>query len=291
MISPARAERLRPLLDAFRDPRAHAARLARDPLEFPHRYRDPRDVEAVALISCALAYGRVDLFKPKIAGLLANLGPSPARTLSALSVQQARELLQGFVYRFNVASDVAVLLLGIGRTLGEFGSLEEAFLRPADHSWRERIAAFVTTIRAQAPERQIVAALGATRGVNHLLPGANQGAAKRLNLYLRWLVRRSDGIDLGVWSRVAPSQLIMPLDTHIARLAGWLGLTTRRTMGWAMAEDITASLRLLDPEDPVKYDFALCHYGMSGACPIIPVPSNCRACPLRSACRHGAKRR
>jgi uncharacterized protein (TIGR02757 family) len=103
------------------------------------------------------------------------------------------------------------------------------------------------------------------------------------------MVRGPDAIDFGVWKRVRPSELVIPLDTHIARLGSWLGLTSRRTHGWAMAEEITESLRRLDPEDPVRYDFALCHYGMSGACPVRPVKANCAKCPLRSECRVGCR--
>ena len=101
------------------------------------------------------------------------------------------------------------------------------------------------------------------------------------------MVRGPDLVDLGVWRSVAPAQLMMPVDTHIARIARWLGLTHRRTISWAMAEEVTASLRLLDPTDPVKYDFALCHWGMSGACPVVPVRENCLACPLGPVCVHG----
>jgi uncharacterized protein (TIGR02757 family) len=289
MISAARALVLRPLLDAFRDDRALAERLRADPVEFPHRYTEPRDIEVVGLISAALAYGRVDLFKPKIAQLLAGLGPRPAAAVAGLSPARAARLLDGFVYRFNVAADVAVLLIGIGRTLERSGSLERCFLeeRAKAGTWRGALGGFVRRIRGAAPRSAIEQALGPTRGVAHLLPGAEAGAAKRLNLYLRWMVRGPDEIDLGVWRNVSPAALMMPVDTHVARIAGWLGLTGRRTVSWAMVEEITASLRLLDPGDPVKYDFALCHWGMSGACPPVPVPASCRRCPLRSACRHG----
>jgi uncharacterized protein (TIGR02757 family) len=291
VLSAERAGRLRPLLDSFRDTRDVRARIVADPVEFPHRYADPRDVECVALLSAALAYGRADLFKPKIAGLLEGLGSSPAQMMAGLTVPRAAELLKGFVYRFNVPADLAVLLMGIGGTLQRHGSLEQAFLSAEVGSWRERIAAFVTGIRAAAPERELTRALGKTRGVGHLLPGADSGAAKRMNLYLRWLVRGPDGVDLGVWHGVQPAQLIIPVDTHIARMGWWLGLTAHRTISWAMAEEITDSLRLLDPEDPVKYDFALCHYGMSGACPAEPLRENCLRCELKGACRRGTRLR
>lgn len=291
MLSIERAARLRPLLDAFRDTRDVEARLAADPVEFPHRYTEPRDIECVALLSAALAYGRADLFKPKIAHLLSGLGAHPAQAIASLDVAGAATLLRGFVYRFNVPADLAVLLLGMGRTLHRHASLEAAFLAPASLTWRERIAAFVTGLRRASPEAEIVRALGPTRGVSHLLPGADSGAAKRLNLYLRWLVRGPDDVDFGVWSKVRPSQLIMPVDTHVARISAWLGLTASRSISWAMAEEITASLRLLDPSDPVKYDFALCHYGMSGACPATPRRANCLRCPLKAGCRRGVRLR
>jgi len=106
---------------------------------------------------------------------------------------------------------------------------------------------------------------------------------------LRWMVRGPDGVDLGLWRNVSPARLIVPLDTHVARIARWLGLTSRRTIDWAAAEEITASLRLLDPTDPVKYDFPLCHWGMSGACPAVPQRENCHACPMHSVCREGIR--
>lgn len=255
-----------------------------DPVEFPHRFRDARDVETVALLSASLAYGRAELFKPKIAGILGGLGAHPAAALADLDVKGAKALLGGFVYRFNLPADVAVLLLGMGAQLRRHGSLEAAFLAGRTPDWQATLAAFARGIRAAAPEAEIVRRLGPTRGLHHLLPFAEAGAAKRLNLYLRWMVRPRDEIDFGVWSRVSPADLVIPVDTHVMRISRWLGLTRRSTIGWKTAEEITASLRLLSPEDPVRYDFALCHYGMSGACPVRPVASNCARCALRSQC-------
>jgi uncharacterized protein (TIGR02757 family) len=108
------------------------------------------------------------------------------------------------------------------------------------------------------------------------------GACKRLNLFLRWMVRR-DAVDLGVWTRVKASQLIVPLDTHVIRVGRCLGLTRYKSPGWKMAADITRSLRGLDPKDPVKYDFSLCHIGMMNACGYGTARRDTR-CPLRGAC-------
>ena len=289
MLSEARAQRLKPLLDAFAKPEAWAGRIIADPLEFPRRYRDPRDVEVVGLLSTALAYGRASFFKPKIHGLLEQMGRSPAAFVSAMTVSQAKTMLKGFVYRFNVPTDLGVLLMGMGQTLQRFGSLENAFIATRTQSLQPSLGAFTATIREAAPLRELTRALGPTRGLSHLLPSAAAGAAKRLNLYLRWMVRGPDAMDVGVWKQISPADLIIPVDTHVGRIAQWLALTTQKTISWAMAEEITASLRRLDPADPVRYDFALCHYGMSGACPITPVKVNCRVCALRAECRIGRR--
>jgi uncharacterized protein (TIGR02757 family) len=285
MLSAARARTLKPLLDAFAARGDWQERKRFDPIEFPGRYAHPRDVEVAGLLGAALAYGRADLFKPKVDGLLKPMGESPAGYVASLTVARAAKLLEGFVYRFNLAADVAVLLLGMGAVLNAHGSLEAVFLGQTPH---QRLARFTEAIRGSAPQREIIKALGRTRGLAHLLPvPLGPGAAKRLNLYLRWMVRGPDGTDFGVWKSVAPSGLIIPLDTHVMRISRLLGLTSRRDASWRTAEEVTASLRLLDAEDPVRYDFALCHYGMSGACPAVPVRENCLRCELKAACRRG----
>ncbi len=289
MLSAARAKRLKPLLDALVDTRPWHERVVADPVEFPHRFRDPRDVEVVALISASLAYGRATLFKPKIAAILGGLGAHPARRLTRLEVDELPALLDGFVYRFNLPADVGVLLLGIGARVRTHGSLEAVFLEARRGTSHHRaLARFAQAIRDAAPTKQIVKVLGKTRGLDHLLP-TGDGAAKRLSLYLRWMVRGPDAIDFGIWKRVAPSSLVIPLDTHIARMAIQLGLTSRRTAGWKMAEEITASLARLDPSDPVRYDFALCHFGMSGACPARRARACCLRCPLQAECTIGRR--
>lgn len=289
MLSKARATRLKPLLDALTDPRPWADRVRADPVEFPHRYDDPRDIEVVALLSASLAYGRADLFKPKIQSILEQLGEQPAKRVASLRVNELKPMLEGFVYRFNLPADLGVLLMGMGACLEQYGSLEDVFLSSREKTGhREALSTFAKTVRDAAPRKEIVRSIGQVRGLDHLLPTGG-GAAKRLSLYLRWMVRGPDAIDFGIWSRVKASELVIPLDTHIARLSTWLGLTSRQTQGWPMAVEITESLRLLDGADPVRYDFGLCHFGMSGACPVRPVKENCLECPLRDECRIGKK--
>jgi hypothetical protein len=123
-------------------------------------------------------------------------------------------------------------------------------------------------------------------GVFYFFARPSTGAAcKRLNLFLRWMVRQ-DAIDPGGWNQVAPRQLVVPLDTHTIRTGRCLKLTRRATPGWLMAAEITESLRRLDPGDPVRYDFALCHLGMMGNCGFRTKQGD-RQCPLRGCCRPG----
>ncbi len=281
---------LAPRLDAFLAAYPHETRIGFDPVEFPHRYRDPRDIEVVALLAAALAYGRADLFKPKVAALLAQMGDSPARYLAELTIPEARRLLEGFVYRFNLATDVAVLLFGVQRALREHGSLEALYLRGLGNGPHAALAAFVAALR-DVPLAPLRKALGPERGLHHLLPSPlGPGAAKRLNLYLRWMVRGPDAVDFGIWSRVSPASLVIPLDTHIGRISSHLGLTKRKDLSFKTALEITDALRQLDPADPVKYDFALCHYGMSGLCPVTPRAEICAECLLLGSCGPGGRR-
>jgi uncharacterized protein (TIGR02757 family) len=289
-LSPERAGRLRRALDRLERVSPPRRRLPLDPVSLPHRYRDPRDVEVAGLLAASLAYGRADLFLPKVSRLLESMGPSPAAFVRGLDVTGARALLSGFVYRFNVGADVAVLLLGMGRMLVRRGSLEAGFVAAREASGGDlhgALGAFIRELR-DVDVRAVERALGKRRGLDHLLPvPLGPGAAKRLHLYLRWMVRGPDAVDLGIWKRVPPSALLVPLDTHVARLAWRLGLVRRRTMGWAASEDITANLRVIDPEDPVRFDFVLCHHGMSGACPPRARAELCARCALQPECAVG----
>jgi uncharacterized protein (TIGR02757 family) len=293
-ISPARAAALRPLLDGLDAALDRSARLAADPVELPRRYRDPADQEVAGLVAAALAYGRADLFKPILARLLDQLGPSPAQAVEAFARDPDAAALGWFRYRFNRPPDLAALLAAAGHLRLAHGSLGARFAAlfaaagggPA--ALRPALAAFGAELREAPPVGPLLAGRGA-RGLRHLLPdAAGPGAAKRWNLYLRWMVRGPDAVDLGAWTGVPRAALVVPLDTHVMRVAACLGLTGRRDASWRTAEEITASLRRVDPADPVRFDFALCHLGMSGACPARPRPERCAACPLVSVCRRAS---
>src|SRR5215472_12935394 len=171
-LSPERAVRLRRALDRLERVSPPRRRLSLDPASLPHRYRNPRDVEVAGLLAASLAYGRADLFLPRVTRLLEAMGSSPAAFVRRLDPAGARALLSGFVYRFNVGADVAVLLLGMGRMLERRGSLEAGFLaarEAAGGELHETLGGFVRELR-QVDLAAVERVLGTTRGLDHLLP-------------------------------------------------------------------------------------------------------------------------
>ena len=279
------------MLDRFDRLFDKAARLGFDPVELPRRHADPADQEVAALFAATLAYGRADLFRPQLERVLAEMAPSPARFCEAFARAPRAGCFAGFRYRFNRPEDVAALAAAIGHVRLAHGSLGARFAAllaqesGAPEPLRRALGRFARELRDAPPARGLLRERG-LRGLMHLLPDPGlPGPCKRWNLYLRWMVRGPDAVDLGAWKDVPTSMLVVPLDTHVARVARYLGLTDRADASWRTAEEITAGLRRLDPEDPVRFDFALCHLGMSGACPPRRDAARCAACALRPACR------
>ncbi len=283
-----RAALLRPALGRLLDETDAAARVRGDPVELPHRYRAAQDIEVAALLSAALAYGRVDLFKPRLTALLDALGPSPAATARNSTPDELLARASGFAYRMTDARDVACLLYGVGAVLRARGSLGASFLAHYRESGsvKSALGAFVDELCA--PDfTPITGKRAPTRRLKHLLPHPSRGSAcKRLNLFLRWMVRGPDGVDFGLWKEIPASELVVPLDTHVHRIGTFIGLTRRKDLSWRTAEDVTRRLRQLDAQDPVRYDFALSHLGISGACASRRDERRCAGCPLKPICRH-----
>ena len=277
-------------LDTFLDNFPKERHFANYPVQFVHLYDDPADREIVGLIASALAYGNVKIVLRTVKNALGYLGPHPSRTLAWFDPRVDARRLRGFYHRFNTSRDLAVFFWIIRRTLEDYGSLEAAF----SSGLTEKA---VDTEQAMNRFSEILLGFGheqfyprgeLTRraGVRFFFPSPAQGSAcKRMNLYLRWMVRPEDGIDCGVWTKVMPRQLVIPLDTHIARISGYIGLTDMQTPGWRMALDITRSLRKLHSDDPLRYDFALCHLGIAGDCPRKRNLMKCARCPIVAICR------
>lgn len=225
-----------------------------DPLEFLYGYDDPADREVVALVASSLAYGRVKQILRSVSVVLAKLGARPARRLAETTPSRLRRGLTGFKHRFDTGEHVAALLIGAKRVIAQFGSLETCYnegLSPADKTVLPALRAFAGRI--------IEAAEGEC---GRLLPDPAAGSAcKRLNLMLRWLVRRDD-VDPGGWTCVGPEKLIVPLDTHMHKIALTMGMTGRKSADIRTALEVTASFGRISPGDPVRYDFALTRLGI-----------------------------
>jgi uncharacterized protein (TIGR02757 family) len=257
-----------------------------DPVHKVRRFASPEDREIVAFCAAGLAFGRVASVLQSIEGLLAVMGPSPAEYVRRFDPARGRDALKPLGHRWIRGADLAALVLILQRMLRESGSIEQFFLagdEPSspdigpglDSFSRRAMQADLKPVYGRVPKRP---------GVCYFFPRPAAGSAcKRLNLFLRWMVRK-DAIDMGVWTKVSPSRLIVPLDTHVIRLGRCLRLTRYASPGWKMAAEITASLRELDPHDPVRYDFSLCHIGMMKACGYRTAQRDSQ-CPLRGVCR------
>jgi uncharacterized protein (TIGR02757 family) len=264
------------------------ARLGRDAIQFPLRYPDPADRELVSLLTCCLAYGRVDLFGRQLERVLAVMGPSPAAFVRDFDPRRQARAFDGFLYRFNRPRDLVAFCVAVRDVLARHGTLEKCFLAGDDGRRGpigpplERFArAFLDADLAEVFPRGRL-----SRGYRHLFPLPSAGGpCKRLLLYMRWMVRREPP-DFGLWPGVSPARLLMPVDTHVENMSRAIGLTRRRSRNWKMAEEITARLAAVDAADPVKYDFALCHKRMSGDCLDRRDATVCTPCGLRDICRH-----
>lgn len=236
-----------------------------DPLVFVQGFADPRDGELAGLVAASLAYGRVGQILRTLEGVFAVLGARPREMLDAATVRDLRDQFRGFFYRFHKSEDLVLFLHLTRQALARWGTLAAAFQagdRGGDLG--DALAAFGETILAGDPRPVLrTRAIPPGHPVRHLLPSpARGGAAKRLCLYLRWMVRR-DALDPGYWhGQVDPARLVVPLDTHVARVGRELGFTARKAADWKTACEITAALRRYDPADPIRFDFSLFRFGM-----------------------------
>jgi uncharacterized protein (TIGR02757 family) len=255
-----------------------------DPLELVLRYRRPLDQEVAGLIAAAFAYGRAGIVVRNGGWILDRMGSSPHQWLAeSFSVETARDTFAGFSHRFHKTPDLVALLSAMAAAVRRDGSLGALFARlhdPARADVAESLSRFVETLIAGADER-----LAHLPSLRYLLSSPREGSAcKRMNLYLRWMVRREPP-DLGLWSFVDPSLLVMPLDTHIHRISHFLGLNDRRSPDWKAARALTDRLARFSPADPVRYDFALCRLGILDHCSRKRRKENCDVCPLKPVCR------
>lgn len=267
-------------------------RILHDPIEFPHQYKRPEDIEVSGFIASCFAYGRVNSFKPTIKKILSIMGESPYNFLLDFHLGRHRHLFSGIRYRFNSHEDISCLLYVLSNLLRKYKRIELIFklhYRDSDPNIGIGLTGFIESLLS-IDTSPVYGKNIRPAGLLRFFPSPKKGSAcKRMNLFLRWMVRDRD-IDFGIWQGIPKNKLIIPLDTHIARISKCLGLTMRASQSWKTAVEITESLKRLDSEDPLKYDFALCHQGISGICSKKScrdcIDTNDRGTVILAACNH-----
>jgi len=254
-----------------------------DPLQFIYNYTDAADMEIVAFLAADLAYGRVQQIEKSLTTLFALMGRSPNAFVRSFD-GAGRKALMPFKHRFTTGDDISDLLALLKRVLLEYGSIEQFFLQVCNSADKNLIPA-LSKFTASLCEMHAARHNGrVAAGLQYLLASPEKGSpCKRLNLFLRWMVR-DDRVDAGLWKSIDKAKLIVPLDVHMARLCRILGLYSQRTASLAAAIEITQSFLEINPKDPVKYDFALSRIGILERCNGKYQP-RCRDCDLKDFCR------
>ena len=254
-----------------------------DPLQFIYQYSNRSDMEVAGFLAAELAYGRVQQIEKKLTNLFGWMGESPFQFVRDFD-EQKRAKLKDFRHRFTAGDDISDLLELLRDILGKFGSIEKFFVQgynPGDKNIIPALSKFCDSLLdmyAKTHNGHI------TRGLSFLLPRPTAGSAcKRLNLFLRWMVRNDD-VDAGLWKSIDKARLIVPVDVHMARLCRILGLYNRKTVSLSTAVKITESFAEIEPADPVKYDFALTRIGILENC-TGQDRSDCEFCELFGFCR------
>ncbi len=225
-----------------------------DPLQFLYDYPEMRDREIVGIIASSLAYGRVNQILKACSLVLNRLGEYPYDFVVNSSPTVIKKRFVDFRYRFTNGKELAELLIAIRKVIREFGSINEAmlsFISEGDENIYPAMVKFLAELYK-----------GMDINKSSLLPiPVGKSANKRLNLYFRWLIRK-DAVDPGGWVGIAPSMLIIPLDTHMLKIGRIFGLTNRKIPDITSAIEITSGFKKIEPEDPTKYDFVLTRFGI-----------------------------
>ena len=254
-----------------------------DPLQFIYQHSNRPDMEVAGFLTAELAYGRVQQIEKSLTNLFGRMGKSPYEFVQDFD-DQKRAKLKDFRHRFTAGDDISDLLELLRGILGEFGSIEKFFVQgynPGDKNIIPALSKFCDSLLEMYAETHNG---HIPKGLSYLLPRPTAGSAcKRLNLFLRWMVRNDD-VDAGLWKLVDKTRLIVPVDVHMARLCRILGLYSRKTVSLSTAVKITKSFAEIEPADPVKYDFALSRIGILENC-TGHHRSGCQFCELFGFCR------
>jgi len=226
--------------------------LADDPIQIPHQFSKKQDIEIAGLFAALFAWGQRKTIINKSHDLLARMDHAPFEFVTT-STPKDLKALKSFAHRTFNEDDVAGIVLALRAVYVNFGTLEKLFIHPKDETdLKNGLHQF----------KQFFVDAGILKRTERHLPDPFAGsAAKRVNMYLRWMVRK-DAVDFGLWQNISPALLSCPLDVHSGRVARSLGLLKRTQNDWKAVEELNQSLREFDSADPVKYDFALFGLGV-----------------------------
>ena len=279
-------DKLKNLLDNLYNTYDHSF-LETDPLSIVKEYKNDKDREAAGFITAMLSLGNVKAIKKTVRSVLSVMGKSPYHFLSDYYPEKEPDKFHNISYRFYKPEDISLLVSWTAHMIRERDSIKNFFLdrfNGKDNDIGPSLSRFVKRIRDLNPSPFYNKTPSAGKGAGHFLTDPEKkSACKRLNMFLRWMVRK-DHLDLGLWDEIPASMLIIPVDTHISKVSRYLGLTSLSSPGWNMAVDITNSLKFFSPDDPVKYDFALCRVGMLNKCTNGKDPDICSLCPIKDIC-------
>jgi len=236
-----------------------------DPISIPHAFDDPADRELIGLFAALLAWGRRDIMLRKLAELCDRMSFKPAAFIRDYHPARNRSQVEGFVHRTFNDADLDSLIQAL-QELTRTQTLEEVFKRglSADHPLQSGLEAMSNRILDAAPGSP-------KRLKRHVARPSTGSACKRLNMYLRWMVRPGP-VDFGQWTCINPADLSLPLDVHSGTQARRVGMLTRNANDWKAVVELTDSCRRLDPDDPCKYDFAFFGTGSVGEMLEAPAP-------------------
>jgi uncharacterized protein (TIGR02757 family) len=236
-------------------------RLEPDPLQFLHMYKDERDIEVVGLIASIFAYGNVKQIENTLNKLMIVFDGEPYSFIKNFSLSKDSKKISGLKHRFYTEDDLLKLFTVLGKEIKRHSSIKSIFLNGYNSS-HENVKSAVSNFSNHFLNSFNQSFGKISNGIKFMFPLPEKGSAcKRMNLFLRWMVRK-DELDFGIWNEIPSNKLVIPVDIHIARICKALKLTKRKNVGWQMAEEITENLKIFDIIDPVKYDFAICHIGI-----------------------------
>ncbi len=282
IVAATQPEKLKVVLDKLYDKYNRHELIRPDPLLFVYEYSKPADMEMAGFLAACLAYGRVGQIENSLRNLFGRMGQSPFEFVLNFK-HRDRAGLKNFKHRFTAGDDISDLLELLKKALSRYGSIQELFVQgynPDDKNIIPALAGFCDSLLAmyaKAHNGRI------TNGLSFLLPKPSAGSAcKRLNLFLRWMVR-DDDIDAGLWKSVDKAKLIVPLDIHMGRLCRILKLYDQKSPSLTAAVKVTESFAKIQPDDPVKYDFALSRIGIRDNC-TTHYRNFCQLCELYGFC-------